>query len=94
MLTFENAEKAFMAFKKDPLKFMTFAMMIALAYFVWDNVSYLKQIRKEDSAYYEAQIALLSDQLQKCHTNHVDDVKAFNYTLTKVSNHLDSLKRK
>lgn len=94
MFSFENAEKAFLAFKKDPLKFMTFVMMIALAYFIWDSVCYLKQIRKEDSAYYERQLDLCNDQLQRCHSSHIDDVKAFNYTLTRVSNHLDSLKQR
>lgn len=94
MFKLENLEKAYLQFKKDPLKFTQFAIMLALVYFIWDTVSYLKQIRAEDSAYYERQIDLCNDQLQRCHSNHVDDVKAFNYTLTRVSDHLDSLQRK
>lgn len=94
MLKLEIIKEIYILFKQDPIKSVIFFMILALGYYNWDNITYLKQIRHEDATYYEAQISTLSDQLQRCHANHVDDVKAFNYTLTKVSDHLDSIQRR
>lgn len=94
MFKLEVIKEIYLLFKEDPIKTVIFFMILALGYYNWDNITYLKQIRKEDAEYYEAQINHLDDQLQRCHTNHIDDVKAFNYTLTKVSDHLDSIQRR
>ena len=86
--------KVYAYFKKDPVLTGVFILISFFIYRNEDTIAYIKQIRVEDADYYERQIDLCSEQLQKCHSEHVDDVKAFNYTLTKVSDHLDSLKRK
>ena len=86
--------KVFAYFKKDPVLTGVFILISVFLYRNEDTIAYIKKIRVEDAIYYERQIDLCREQLQKCHNEHVDDVKAFNYTLTKVSDHLDSLKRK
>lgn len=93
MSNFQIIKEIYALFKEDPIKTVIFFMIVAIAYYNWDNISYLKQIRREDAVYYEGEISKLNDQLQRCHSNHVDDVKAFNYTLNKVSDHLDSIGR-